>query len=127
MDGPTPQAQPGYGNRLDGTPKGMGYFGELKRPDGKVSTELSVGVNLDGQEHEIPLLVPTLSREEIDHLLKDGEPTPEIMNKAVEFARQRMQQGRSPFAGEGEPIPLPQPMAEQNAAQERFNAIRGGE
>jgi len=33
-----------YGNRPDGSKKGRGYFGEIKRPDGAVSTELSVSV-----------------------------------------------------------------------------------
>ena len=49
-----------YGKRTDGTKKGPGYFGELKRPDGSVSTEISVGVGFDDGEHEIPTLVPTL-------------------------------------------------------------------
>jgi hypothetical protein len=39
-----------YGNRPDGSAKGGGYFGELKRPDGGVSTEISVGVGIDGKE-----------------------------------------------------------------------------
>ena len=55
--------------RADGTPKGEGYFGKLKRPDGDVSTELSIGVNLGGKETEIPTLVPTLSEEEKNYLL----------------------------------------------------------
>jgi hypothetical protein len=37
-----------YGNRPDGSKKGRGYFGEIKRPDGAVSTELSVSVEFDG-------------------------------------------------------------------------------
>jgi len=96
---------PGYGNRTDGTPKGTGFFGELQRPDGKVSTELAIGVNFDGQEVEIPSLVPTLTQEEIDYLLSGGKPTPEIVQKAVVHAKQRMTQGRSPFAEEGEQRP----------------------
>ena len=87
-----------YELRKDGTKKGLGYFGELKRPDGRVSTELSIGVNIDGKEIEIPSLVPTLSKQEIDHLLGGGNPTKEIVGKAVEHARKRISQGKGPFA-----------------------------
>jgi hypothetical protein len=92
-----PEELSGYGNRSDGTPKGKGFLGELKRPDGKVSTELSIGVNFDGKETEIPSLVPTLTKPEIDHLLNGGQPTKQIIDKAVEHARSRMSQGKSPF------------------------------
>lgn len=92
----------GYGLRNDGTQKGKGYFGELKRPDGKVSTELSIGVNFDGKEEEIPLLVPTLTTDEINYLLNDGKPTATIKNKAVEHAKKRKSEGKSPFADEPE-------------------------
>jgi len=95
----------GYGKRNDGTYKGPGFLGPLKRPDGDVSTELSVGVNLDGKEVEIPALVPGLSKEEIDHLLNDGEPTDAIVSKAVEHARKRMKEGRSPFFGREDETP----------------------
>ena len=97
----------GYGARTDGTPKGRGYFGELKRPDGDISTELSIGINLGGNETEIPLLVPVLSRAEIDHLLSGGEPTESIVRKAADHAKQRIQAGKSPYAGPGETSPLP--------------------
>ena len=97
----------GYGARTDGTPKGRGYFGELKRPDGDISTELSIGINLGGNETEIPMLVPVLSRAEIDHLLSGGEPTESIVRKAADHAKQRIQAGKSPYAGPGETSPLP--------------------
>lgn len=107
---------PDYGNRADGTEKGLGFFGELKRPDGQVSTELSVGVNLGGREMEIPLLVPTLSREEITGLLDGGKPSEDIVKKAVDFAVSRMRAGKSVFAGEGDQVPLP-PSAEEQFRQ----------
>ena len=56
---PTP-TQRNFGMREDGTPKGMGWLGLLKRPDGKVSSELSVGVEINGKETLLPLFVPTL-------------------------------------------------------------------
>ena len=90
-----PAAQ--YGYRPDGTPKGLGYYGKLKRPDGDYSTELSIGVEMDGKEQEIPSLVPGLKPQEIDWLLNNGEMTDEIVRKAYEHAMQRMKSGYSPF------------------------------
>lgn len=94
------------GLRPDGTPKGSGWLGELPRPvsmdPGKtrpgVSTELSVGVDFGNGEQLIPTLVPTLSHPEVQWLLNNqGLPPDPIMQKAVDFARQRMRQGLSPF------------------------------
>lgn len=107
---PSAQAAPAYGNRPDGTPKGSGFFGELKRPDGNVSTEISVGVNIGGKEMDIPTLVPTLTRAEVDQLLslKEGEPPPEaIVRKAADFAKQRLAKGQSVFAGQNERAQMP--------------------
>ena len=59
----------GYGQRQDKTNKGQGFYGAIKRPDGNISTELSVGVNLGGKETEIPLLVPGLSKQQVDYLV----------------------------------------------------------
>ena len=95
-----------YGKRTDGTKKGPGYFGELKRPDGSVSTEISVGVGFDDGEYEIPTLVPTLSRTEINHLLSGAKPTDAIVGKAVAHARGRMAAGKGAFAEEGETFAL---------------------
>jgi hypothetical protein len=89
----------GYGIRNDGTFKGPGFMGELKTPKGDVATELSIGVELEGQEVEIPLLVPTLSKKQVDHLLNDGKATKDIVDKAVDHAKKRMKQGKSPFYG----------------------------
>ncbi|MFA6717450.1 MAG: hypothetical protein WCS15_00015 [Prevotella sp.] len=108
----------GYGTRADGTQKGKGYFGELKRPDGKISTELSIGVNFDGKEVEIPSLVPTLTQEEIKYLLNGGKPTEAIIQKAVDHAKKRMANGRSPFAQDGEQVSL-----QQGAGQSGIGAL----
>ena len=91
-----------YGLRADGTPKGPGFFGSLNRPDGKVSTELSIGVSFNGKETEIPLLVPTLTTDETDHLLSGKKHTKAMVDKAVAHAKERMKQGKSPFAEKGE-------------------------
>ena len=99
---------PEYGKRADGTAKGEGFLGALKRPDGGISTEISIGVNIDGKEVEIPALVPTLTKQEIDHLLADGKPTPAIVEKAVAHARGRIEKGLSPFAQPGEQAKAPE-------------------
>jgi len=82
--------------------KGPGFLGTLKRPDGYISTELSIEVGIDGKEIEIPSLVPTLTQNEIDHLLKGNKPTKQIIDKAVKHALKRINDGKSPFAQRGE-------------------------
>ena len=95
--GMTPNNDPSW-YREDGSKKGRGFFGLLPFKDGRTSSELSIGVNMDGKEIQIPSLVPTLAPEEIQHLLQGGQMTPQIVQKAVDHARQRMLQGLSPFA-----------------------------
>ncbi len=103
IQAPTKAIQPaGYGQRQDGSQKGKGFFGELRRPDGDVSTELSIGVKINGKETEIPLLVPTLTKAEVDSLLAGKEPTREMVQKARDHADKRIKSGKSPFAQDGE-------------------------
>lgn len=96
----------GYGPRFEtGEPKGLGYLGPLQRPDGTVMSEFSTGVNIDGKEVQIPAIVPTLSKDEISGLLtaREGEPLPaSVIAKATAYAKERIAQGKSPFAGSGE-------------------------
>lgn len=105
-----------YGNRADGTKKGKGYFGEVARPDGSVSTEISVGVGINGKQTEIPLMVPTLNKAELDYLINtpvkskgfmSGMPK-SIIEKAYDHAVMRIQDGKSPFAGPDEVGALPE-------------------
>ena len=100
-----PMSSSSYGKRDDGSEKGRGFFGELKRPDGKVSTEISIGVNIGGKEMEIPALVPTLTQDEINTLLAGESPSQAIMDKAVSHAKERIAAGLSPFASDDEAIP----------------------
>jgi hypothetical protein len=93
-----PEAKP----QGDARNKGKGYFGELKRPDGAVSTELSSSEVVDGKAIEYPLIVPTLTQQEIQLLLSGGQPTPEIYEKARRHAFERMKRGLSPFAQQAE-------------------------
>ena len=92
------ETKPNYGQRFNSNEKkGSGYLGPIKRSDGSVMTELSVGVNIDGKETEIPTIVPTLSSSEIEYLKKNSKPTKEIIDKAVAHAKKRMKSGNSPF------------------------------
>lgn len=95
-----------WDRRGDGTTKGNGYLGLLQRPDGGVSSEISIGVNMNGQQVEIPTIVPTLNPAELRYLLsmdvsKDRIP-PSIVQKAVDFAQHRAANGRPYFAQDGE-------------------------
>lgn len=117
---PKTQAAPASNLRADGTVKGKGYFGELKMQDGsnKVATEISIGVQFDGKETEIPTLVPTLTNAEINWLLKGNNPNDKseignsIVNKAIDHAVDRRKKGLSPFKdGGGQKKAAPAPAA----------------
>ena len=86
-----------YGLRPDGTPKGEGWLGPLKRPGGGVSSELSVDFDFDGKKVYLPLLVPTLNQQEIDYLLNGGNPTPDIKKKAIDHYLKMKSEGKGPF------------------------------
>jgi hypothetical protein len=90
--------------RPDGSMKGQGFLGPLKNARGETMTEYSIGVGIDGRDMDIPTLVPTLSPEEIQHILNmqdGGQIPPAIQQKAVEHALMRMRQGLSPFHDDG--------------------------
>lgn len=105
---PTPDRIKTYGTRPDGSPKGAGYFGEITHPakPGTEFTEWTVGVTVDGKDMDIPLIVPTLSRKELQAVLQ-GKETRAIIRKAVDHALSRMKQGRPVYAEPGEYYPLP--------------------
>ena len=92
-----------WGARTDGSAKGPGWLGVRQRPDGRVSSEISVGIEMDGKNIEIPLMVPGLTPQEMDYLMtKDVDPRNiprSIMDKAVSHAIYRQKNGLSPFAG----------------------------
>lgn len=96
-----------YGLRHSGEGvKGKGYFGAMAGRDGTV-TELSA----EDESGEYPLVVPTLTAEELDRLLAGGEPTPEMLDKASSWAATRRKRGQSPFASPTE-VRMPRPKAE---------------
>jgi hypothetical protein len=91
--------------RPDGTTKGKGFFGVLARPDKSVSTEISIGVPIDGKETLIPSMVPTLNKAELDELLSLPEgkiPSLAIRQKAQAYAEERMKKGLPFFASTDE-------------------------
>jgi len=109
--------------------KGYGYFGPLERPDGGVSTEISMGVDWGEGEIEIPTLTPNQKPEHIEYLLNTplddqwAENLPqEIIDDAVAFAKQRIAAGKSPFAQEGEQPEVGKfaPMREDRRGPEEF-------
>ena len=91
--------------------KGRGYMGAIPTSEGVPMTELSSSFELDGKVIQHPLIVPTLTAQEIQLLQMGAEPTPEIYNKAQQFALSRIKQGLSPFAT---PQDLRMPMPESS-------------
>lgn len=93
------------GYRADGQMKDdVGFLGGLRSAnDSRRMTEVSIGVEIDGREMQIPTMVPTLTKAEINKLRNidyEGNPDaiPEsIKKKAVEHAKERLSQGLSPF------------------------------
>lgn len=111
--GPAPQAistPPPDWMRPDGTMKGLGFLGVLRRPDGGVMSEYSIAdseklKDAKGRYIDYPSLVPTLSKPEVQILLrlKPGDPVPQaIKDKAEKYALQRQAEGKPMFAATGE-------------------------
>ncbi len=107
----------GYGPRwseathsYSGAPKGLGFLGPLVRPDSQpnqptIESEYSRDGTINGKAVQYPLVVPTLTRDELQTLLtaKEGSAIPaSIEQKAADYARTRMAAGKSPFAAPGE-------------------------
>ena len=81
--------------------RSRGYLNELKRPDGGVMTEYSIGLPVEGVEMDVPTLVPTLNIEEIKTLLnlpERGRIPESIVKKAAEHAEKRVKSGKSVWA-----------------------------
>ena len=121
--------------RPDGTRKGRGWLGPRARPDGRVSTEISATVGLDGKQTLIPLMVPGLTEEELGYLLTNDERSPQFMqnmprsieDKAVAHAVNLLRQGKSPFAPEKTPPAFPAKAAGNpfaNQLREVFGKVR---
>jgi hypothetical protein len=89
--------------------KGKGYFGAIPTKDGSMMTEYSSAFDVDGKTVSYPLVVPTLTANELNLLRTTGEATPEIEKKAQQFALDRIAEGKNPFASPKElRYPLPE-------------------
>lgn len=92
-----------WARRADGSKKGDGFIGLRQRPDGSVSSELSIGVEINGKEIEIPTMVPGLTSQELHWLMttppdqQGGKVPQSIQDKAIAHAKERMRRGLSPF------------------------------
>lgn len=90
-----------YGTRPNGTLKGLGYFGEIYMTTGEYDFCTEISIEVDGIL--CPALVPTLTDDEIKHLLAGGSPFEgDIQRKAAAYAAQRIAQNLNPFADDGE-------------------------
>jgi len=94
-----------YGIRHSGEGvKGKGYFGKIDMPNGQVMTEFS---SEDDDIGEYPLVVPTLTKSELESLTK-GKVTKAIREKARKHAKQRIKEGKGTFSSPTElRYPLP--------------------
>ena len=98
--------------RADGSTKSArGYLGPIKnKVSGGTMTEFAT--NWEDAGIEIPTMVPTLSKEEIEYMqnmrpgqgwnVKENPMDKQIINKAREHARMRLEQDKNPFYQDGE-------------------------
>jgi len=115
----------GNTTRGDGTQKGSGFLGGIKRLDNPddISSELSIGVDWGSGEKLIPQMVPTLDDNELKYLLSTPEEKLKVENpdlsksitqKAVRFAKEREAKGLPFFAQPDESPELPRSISNQN-------------
>ena len=89
------------------TAKRGGYFGNIGTIN-EPMTEFSSAFEVDGRTVQYPLIVPTLTVDELQLLRSTGQATPEIDQKAQQFALNRLSRGQDPFATTQE-LRYPQP------------------
>jgi len=89
------------------TAKGKGYLGNVGTIQDPM-TELSASSNFAGRSVQYPLIVPTLTADELNLLRSGGKPTKEIYDKAQQYALGRLTSGEDPFATTQE-LRYPQP------------------
>ena len=83
-------------NPADGK-KYTGWKGVHTNKQGQKVTEHSMGFGIDGKEVEIPMIVPSTTKAELNRILNGEDVTPAMIKKATEHARMRIKQGKSPF------------------------------
>lgn len=100
------KSMPNYGKRPDGSNKGRGYLGEIKRPDGSVMTEVTTGIEIDGKEMDIPLITKYSTKEDIEYLKKADIKGNDfyknmpagLVDRAVQHALDRKKAGKPIYA-----------------------------
>ena len=130
--------------RADGSIKSeQGFLGPVQNAvSGKTMTELSIGIEINGREMQVPSMVPTLTPEEIEILRTNdfegrAKDIPEsIMRKAKEHAEMRIEQGLDPFYQDGEeeqmqaraeePAPAPDTVEEEDIRVDIPQMYHGG-
>lgn len=100
------KSMPDYGNRPDGTKKGKGFLGEIKRPDGSVMTEVTMGYEIDGKEINLPLITKNSTKEDIEYLKNANLKGKDFLknapagleDRAIKHAMNRKKAGLSVYA-----------------------------
>lgn len=90
----------------------QGWLGSVRNvQEGGMMTEVSIGVEINGEEIEIPAMVPTLTKAEINTLANmklqgNAKNIPKsIKDKAIAHAKEQLSQGLSPFFDGGSAVP----------------------
>lgn len=118
--------------RSDGTTKSaQGFLGPFPDKYGKMMTEQTIGVEIDGKEVQMPAIVPTTTPDEIE-LLASGNvnwKSPRgqlIQDKAVANYRDRVSRGLSPYYQDGETVAQDVPPV-QNVPQPTSAPVPSGQ
>ena len=118
--------------RSDGTTKSaQGFLGAFPDKYGKMMTEQTIGVEIDGKEVQMPAIVPTTTPDEIE-LLASGNvnwKSPRgqlIQDKAVANYRDRVSRGLSPYYQDGETVAQDVPPV-QNVPQPTSAPVPSGQ
>jgi hypothetical protein len=106
------------------TAKGRGYLGNVGTMQDPM-TELSASSDFGGRTVQYPLIVPTLTADELNLLRSGGEPTQEIYGKAQQYALGRLSRGQDPFATTQE-LRYPQPEAVDTRPYDQMQASPRG-
>ena len=106
------------------TAKGRGYLGNVGTMQ-EPMTELSASSDFGGRTVRYPLIVPTLTADELNLLRSGGEPTQEIYGKAQQYALGRLSRGQDPFATTQE-LRYPQPQAVDTRPYDQMQATPRG-
>jgi len=106
------------------TAKGRGYLGNVGTMQDPM-TELSASSDFGGRTVRYPLIVPTLTADELNLLRSGGEPTQEIYGKAQQYALGRLSRGQDPFATTQD-LRYPQPQAVDTRPYDQMQATPRG-